>query len=423
MLQLFDSPANFLSKREVQSGSDPQLFKRVRRIIERVRQQGDVALRYFTEKYDGVRLDNLKVPAAEIERARTGLSEETNEILLEAIANVRDFHEKQLPKSWTKEGEDGSLLGMRFTPIKNVGCYIPGGSAGYPSTAIMTAVPAQIAGVKRIVLVSRPISEGLANSLVMAVASLLGINEIYTLGGAQAIAALAFGTESVPKVDKIVGPGNAFVNEAKRQLFGTVGIDTLAGPTELVILADEFAPVEYVVRDLFAQAEHDAEARVILVTTSKQLADAVRMKADELLAKTERREILEKSLRKHGAVVIVADLREGAQLVNQIAPEHVQIITQNPEAILSQIENAGAICLGDLTPVVVGDYFAGPNHVLPTGKSATFASPLSVSDFLKFSSIIRYSRARFEQDGSKIAQFAELEGLDNHKNAITCRYE
>jgi len=423
MMQLFSTPTDFLNSRQVVWQSDPAVSSVVSAIVEQVRQQGDAALRALSQDYDHVTLEGLRVPASAIETACATLEDDVREMMLEAIANVRDFHEKQLPASWTEEGRQGGMLGMQFTPIAEVGCYIPGGSAGYPSTAIMTIVPAQLAGVRRIALASRPLAQGRINPLVMAVAGLLGISEIYTVAGAQAIAALAFGTETIPKVSKIVGPGNVFVNEAKRQVFGAVGIDTLAGPTELVILADHSACVEFVVSDLLAQAEHDTETRVILVTPSADLADAVRRTVTERLAVAPRREILQQALQQYGTVVLVSDLSEGAELVNEIAPEHVQLMTERPDALLPEIRNAGAICLGDFTPAVVGDYFAGPNHVLPTGSTAKFASPLSVFDFLKFSSVIRYSRERFEQDSAKIARFAGLEGLDNHKNAITCRYE
>ena len=423
VLSLFESSESFLGTRTVGSSPKPEIFVQVRAILDRVRREEDAALRHFSQTFDGLETTRLRVPTAAIETAQSSLPTDTRAILLEAIANVRKFHQKQLPESWSEVQKDGSRLGMRFTAIERIGCYIPGGNAGYPSTVIMTVVPAQIAGVKRIALVAPPTGKGLVNPLVMAAASLLEIDEIYAVGGAHALAALAFGTASIPKVDKIVGPGNAFVNEAKRQLFGTVGIDALAGPTELVILADDSAPAEFVVRDLFAQAEHDTDTRVVLVTTSRELAAAVASQAEELLIRAPRREILEKSLHQHGAIVLVPDLGKGVILVNQIAPEHVQIMTEDPEAILAEVRNAGAICLGRFTPAVVGDYLAGPNHVLPTGRSARFASPLSVFDFMKFSSLLGYSSEKFSRDAAKIEKFAELEGLINHRNAVSCRHE
>jgi len=423
MLPLFESAEDFLRQQDISFALDADLFNQVAQIIQQVREEGDGALTYFTQKFDGIVLENLRVPVEAIRSARDDLAEGIKDLLLSAIESVRHFHLQQRPKSWIEEAADGTRLGMQFTPINQVGIYIPGGTAAYPSTAIMTVVPAQIAGVERLVLVSPPKKDGSINPYVLAVAGLLGVTEIYTIGGAQAIAALAYGTESVPKVDKIFGPGNAYVNEAKRQVFGAVGVDGLAGPTEVVILADEYASPEYVVRDLLAQAEHDTEARGILLTTSRELAKRVQAKAALIIKKTERAGILQTALEKFGAVVLISNLKEGVQLINELAPEHVQIVTQNPEKLLPDIRNAGAICLGAFTPAVVGDYCAGPNHVLPTRKNAKFSSPLNVLDFMKFSSIINYSRERFDRDARKIAKFAELEGLINHKNAITCRYE
>ncbi len=423
MLPLFESAEDFLRQQDISFALDADLFNQVAQIIQQVREEGDGALTYFTQKFDGIVLENLRVPVEAIRSARDDLAEGIKDLLLSAIESVRHFHLQQRPKSWIEEAADGTRLGMQFTPINQVGIYIPGGTAAYPSTAIMTVVPAQIAGVERLVLVSPPKKDGSINPYVLAVAGLLGVTEIYTIGGAQAIAALAYGTESVLKVDKIFGPGNAYVNEAKRQVFGAVGVDGLAGPTEVVILADEYASPEYVVRDLLAQAEHDTEARGILLTTSRELAKRVQAKAALIIKKTERAGILQTALEKFGAVVLISNLKEGVQLINELAPEHVQIVTQNPEKLLPDIRNAGAICLGAFTPAVVGDYCAGPNHVLPTRKNAKFSSPLNVLDFMKFSSIINYSRERFDRDARKIAKFAELEGLINHKNAITCRYE
>jgi len=423
MLSLYNSPEEFLTRHGHSFNSNSELAQQVSEIIARVRQEGDAALKFFTQKFDEITLETLRVPREAMEAARDALPLKLKQLFLSAIENVRFYHQKQRPESWIDKAEDGGQLGMRFNPINRVGVYIPGGKAAYPSTVIMTIVPAQIAGVDRLVLVTPPTREGSVNSYILAVAALLNIKEIFAIGGAQAIAALAYGTESIPKVDKIVGPGNAYVNEAKRQVFGTVGIDQLAGPTELVVLADESANPEYVVRDLFAQAEHDTEARAILLTTSKELADKVKSLADRLIKNVERADILQHSLKTFGAVVLVSDLKEGIELMNQIAPEHAQIFTKDPQNILPEIKNAGAICLGEFTPAVVGDYCAGPNHVLPTAGNARFSSPLNVMDFMKFSSVINYSKTRFDAHAAQVSEFAELEGLMNHKNAIQSRNE
>lgn len=423
MLPLYESPEEFLQQRAGRPLPDQGVMTAVAEIVARVRQEGDAALKELTRKFDRVSPQSLRVPEEAMESAQAHLEDGARNILLEAIDNVGHFHRKQTPRPWYDQSLQGSHLGLRYTAIERVGAYIPGGRAGYPSTVIMTVVPAQIAGVPNIALVSPPNHEGLVNPLVLAAAGLLGVREIYAVGGAQAIAALTFGTESIPAVNKIVGPGNVFVNEAKRQVFGLVGIDALAGPTEVAILADETANPEWVLRDLFAQGEHDSEARVILVTTSGELASEVQSKAREWIDTVARGDVLKASLEKHGAVILVPSLDEGMELVNQIAPEHVQVMTPEPERLIARIRNAGAVCLGHYTPAVVGDYFAGPNHVLPTAGSARFSSPLGVLDFMKSSSLIKFSKRRLAHDGAKIARFAELEGLLNHKLSIECRYE
>lgn len=423
MLKLFKSAESFLEKIEEQPQTSSKIAFQVADIIQRVRREGDHALKYFTEKFDSVYLENFKVSEDAIDLALNDMESEIKEILLGAINNVRNYHQKQHPHSWTESVEDGTRFGMQFTPIERVGVYIPGGRASYPSTVIMTMVPAQIAGVKQIILVSPPRKDGSVNSLVLAASGLLGVKEIYAIGGAQAIAALAYGTESVPKVFKIVGPGNAFVNEAKRQVFGVVGIDALAGPTEVVILADEFAKSEYVVRDLLAQAEHDTDARVILITTSRSLATEVEQRIKKIIPLCDRKEILKTALTNFGAIVLVSDLKDGSELVNTIAPEHLQIMTKNPEEVLPNIRDVGAIFLGEYSPVAIGDYFAGPNHVLPTGASAKFSSPLGVWDFMKFSSVVSYSKTKFKNNAQRISHFAKLEGFINHSISIDCRHE
>ncbi len=421
MLKIYSSPDEFIKIQKATAADTQQLRQHVSDIIARVRRDGDRALTQLTEKFDGVKLPSLRVPQPLLDDSLQKLDAEIRRIFERAIENVRRFHENQLPKSWLETLPDGSRRGLQFTPMQNVGVYVPGGRAAYPSTVIMTVMPAQIAGVERIALVSPPTREGGANQLVLAVARLLGINEIYTVGGAQAIAALAYGTKSIPPVDKIVGPGNAFVNEAKRQVFGDVGIDSLAGPSEVVVLADDSANPQYIARDLLAQAEHDPDARALLITPSKKLTSAVAKIIEQLLPGLPRKEILQKSLTNAGAVILVNDIAEAARVVNQIAPEHVQIMTENLDQVWPQMRNAGAIFVGEFSPVAIGDYFAGSNHVLPTAASARFASPLSVWDFMKFSSLVQYSKERFRSDAKHIARFAELEGLYNHQFSIECR--
>ena len=423
MIKLFESAQDFLNARNSAKSIDPRIVSRVSRIIEEVRAHGDTAVKRFTEAYDGVQLSQPGVPISEINHAESQLSADIRNLLEEAIQKVRFFHEHQMPESWLKELKGGGQLGMQYRPIEAIGVYIPGGTAGYPSTVIMTVVPALIAGVKRIALASPPGKDGSVNPLVLAAASYLGVTEVYSIGGAQAVAALAYGTESIQRVHKIVGPGNAYVNEAKRQVFGMVGIDALAGPTEVVILADETANPDYIIRDMFAQAEHDPVSRTVLVTRSEKVATAVQARSESLLKDAERFEILKEAVGNHSAAVLVPNLDEGVKLVNELAPEHLQIMTRSPHSVLEKITNAGAIFLGDFTPAVTGDYFAGPNHVLPTAGTAKFTSPLSVLDFMKFSSVVSYSKENLRRDSKLMSRFAELEGLLNHKIAIECRHE
>jgi histidinol dehydrogenase len=423
MIRLYQSYSEFKQLRVSGIAQDSDLTQNVAAIIERVRLEGDTALRQFTKRFDGVELSQLRIPREELQSAADALSSELRTIFSDSIENVQRYHEKQIPDSWQEELPDGSMMGMQYTPVGRVGCYVPGGRAGYPSTVIMTVVPAQIAGVEEIIIVSPPDENGMVDPVVMAMAGLLNLSNVFAVGGAQAIAALTYGTESLPRVDKIVGPGNIYVNEAKRQVYGTVGIDSLAGPSEVVILADETADADYVVKDLFAQAEHDEDARTILVTTCAALATAVQKRATELIVSAARQEIIEASLQQFGAIIMTANLAEAITVVNDLATEHLQIMTESPEQVFTKIKNAGAVFLGQYTPVATGDYCAGPNHVLPTLKNATFSSPLNVLDFMKFSSVMRFSEANLIAKGPAMAEFAQLEGLLNHKQSIACRYE
>jgi len=372
----------------------------------------------YTRRFDKVDLPALQVPTTKIRSAEKGLTSDARRILVAAINNLGAFHQRQTLTSWQQSFEDGTVLGDIVTPLDRVGIYVPGGKAFYPSTLLMNAVPARIAGVPSIAVVSPPDTKGLPSDSVLAVCGLLGLEEVYAVGGAQAIAALAYGTDSIPAVCKITGPGNRFVAEAKRQVFGKVGIDSVAGPSEIVILHDEpDIPAEYLVRDLLTQAEHDEAARPILITTDRKTATLVQARLNELVPGLPRTAIIQKSLRDQGAIVIVPNLDRGIELVNRLAPEHLELLISNPEKIKA-IRNAGAIFVGRWSTETVGDYFAGPNHTIPTGGAARYGSPLSVRDFQKHSSLIQYSERRLKQQGPDIAFFAELEGLFAHAAAV-----
>jgi histidinol dehydrogenase len=400
---------------------DNQLISKVMAIINAVRSDGDVALFKFTKEFDGVSLNQIKVPEEEIERARSKVGEEILDIVSEAAANVRKFHEKQKRNSWMDENGDGTILGQRIIPLERVALYVPGGTAAYPSTVIMNAVPAQVAGVGEVYVVTPPNKDGTMNQIVLATCSILGIENVYSIGGAQGIAAVAYGTESVKKVDKIVGPGNVFVAAAKKIVFGDVGIDMIAGPSEVVVLADSTADPDEVAADLLAQAEHDCNAAAVLVTTDKALARKVRKKIQDFVSNLSRKEIAAESIQRNGAAFVVNKMSEAVELINEIAPEHLEIIADNDWEILGHIRNAGAVFIGRYSPEPVGDYFAGPSHVLPTSGTARFSSVLSVDTFVKRSSVIHYSQKAFERDSKRIQIFAENEGLTAHALSIKVR--
>ena len=341
----------------------------------------------------------------------------------EAFENIKRFHEMQVRNSFIHTYEDGSILGQRITPIEKVGVYVPGGKAAYPSSTLMNIVPAIVAGCERIIMCTPPNAQGKVNAGTLAAAKIAGVKEIYKVGGAQAIAALAFGTESIPKVDKIVGPGNIFVALAKKNVYGNVSIDSIAGPSEILVLADESATPKFVACDLMSQAEHDEMASAILVTTSETLADSVIEEVEKRVKTAKRKEILEKSLSKYGFVLIAKDMDQAIETVNNIASEHLEIVTKNPYETMTKVKNAGAIFLGEYSSEPLGDYFAGPNHVLPTNGTAKFFSPLSVDDFIKKSSIINYSYDALKAVAEKIELFAEEEGLEAHANSIRVRFE
>ena len=396
----------------------------VQEILASIRKNGDAALREYTERFDQVLPESWLVPKSELEEALEGLDHDLFHILEEAADNIMYFHDRQKTDSQLDFSPDGTVLGWKVTPVDSVGIYIPGGRAVYPSTLLMNVIPAQVAGVSRIAMVSPPGPSGLPHQLVMASAALMGLEELYAVGGAQAIGALAYGTESIQQVVKITGPGNAFVAEAKRQVYGTVGIDSFAGPSEIMVVCDrDDIPVEYLVRDMLSQAEHDPDAGAILVTTSSKQAEEVAKRLKNLIPTLPRREIIEASFANRSAIIVADDLEEIYEAVNEIAPEHLEVLTEHPFEDLHRIRNAGAIFLGPNSPEPVGDYFAGPNHTLPTSGCAKFSSPLGVQDFVKTSSVISYSAERLQRQGEQIIRFAEEEGLFAHAEAIRVRLE
>lgn len=397
----------------------------VAEIIETVKKGGDEALFSYTEKFDHCKMDaaHIRVTREEIDEAYQKVDADFVEVMKKSAANIRAFHEKQLRNSWFDPKPDGTILGMKILPIAIVGVYVPGGKAAYPSSVLMNVLPAKVAGVERIIMTTPPGADGKVNPGTLVAAHIAGVDEIYKVGGAQAIAAMAFGTQSIPKVDKITGPGNIFVALAKKACFGYVSIDSIAGPSEILVIADETANPRYVAADLLSQAEHDELASAILITTSKTLADQVSVEVDRFVANLSRREIIEKSLNNYGYILLVDSLDEAADTANEIASEHLEILTKDPFAMMTKIRNAGAIFLGEYSSEPLGDYFAGPNHVLPTNGTARFFSPLNVDDFLKKTSIISYSRPALEKIHQDIECFAENEGLTAHANSIRVRFE
>ena len=401
----------------------PEILRSVEAILAAVRERGDAALLEFTERFDGVKLKaaELRVTGEEIAGALTMIGAEVVKALSYAAERIEAFHRHTLPRSWWMEDENGSLLGQQVQPLERVGVYVPGGRAAYPSTVLMTTIPAKVAGVREIALVSPPAGDKSLHPAVLVAAEIAGVTEIYRVGGAQAVAALAFGTETIRRVDKIVGPGNIYVALAKRRLFGQVGIDIVAGPSEVVVLADEGAEPEWVAADLLAQAEHDPVARAVLLTPSAQLIEGVAGALERQLAALPRREIAREALRANGALVLTRDLAEAVALANALAPEHLGLMVEDPFSWLPVIKNAGAIFLGRYTPEVVGDYVAGPNHVLPTAGTARVASGLGVEDFVKKSSLIQYSPRGLRAAWPHLSVLARVEGLQAHGEAARLR--
>ncbi len=393
-------------------------------IVERVKKDKDEALFSYTLQFDKAEIsaENVRVSQAEIEEAREKVDPKLLAVMEKSMENIREYHQRQVRQSWFDSKPDGTILGQKITALESVGVYVPGGKAAYPSTVLMNIIPAKVAGVERIVMVTPPGKDGKVNPVTLTAAYLAGVTEVYKVGGAQAIAAMAFGTESVPRVNKIVGPGNIFVALAKKAVYGHVSIDSIAGPSEILVLADETANPRYVAADLLSQAEHDELASAILVTTSMELARAVSAEVDKLVKTLSRREILEKSLENYGYLLVARSLDEAIETANEIASEHLEIVTKNPFEVMTKIRNAGAIFIGPYSSEPLGDYFAGPNHVLPTNGTAKFFSPLGVDDYVKKSSIIYYSKEALEAVHTEIEAFAESEQLTAHANSIRVRF-
>ena len=397
--------------------------QRVEHILQAVQERGDEALKEFTAKFDGAVLDSFLVTEEEIDQAVAAVGPDFMAVLEEAAANIRTYHERQVETTWMDTFRPGVRLGAKFTPIQRVGVYVPGGTAAYPSTVLMDIIPAHVAGVPSIAVFTPPKKDGSVNPYILAAARVAGATEIYKAGGAQGVAAAAFGTESIPPVFKIVGPGNAYVAMAKRLVFGTVGIDMIAGPGEVGVLADDTANPVWVAADLLAQAEHDARAAVFLVTPSRALAEKVEAEVRRQLDELPRRDIAAPSVEQYGKIFVTKDMNQAVEVMNLIAPEHLELDTADAEALVGDIVNAGAIFIGPYTPEPIGDYFAGPNHTLPTMGTAAFSSPLGVYDFVKRSSLLQYDKEAFEAVAEKVMAFANVEGLQAHGLAVKRRMD
>lgn len=407
-------------KRQLEVGNEEQL-KTVRQVLEDVRQNGDQAIRKYSEMWDGISLKDFRVSKEEIDEAVTNFDPQLKKDLEEAAANIRFYHEAQKRDGYKLPLPDGSYLAQRILPIDSVGLYVPGGSAAYPSSVLMNVIPAQVAGVKRIVITSPAGKDGKLPEAVLVCAKILGIDEIYKVGGAQAIAALAYGTESIQPVDKITGPGNIYVALAKREVFGEVAIDMIAGPSEIAILADDTAYPDEIAADLLSQAEHDVMACAVLITTSESLAEKVKEEVEKQLKELPREEIARKSIENFGQIYVADSMEQAIAAVNSLAPEHLEIVTENAEEDSKKIRHAGAIFIGRYSSEPVGDYFAGTNHVLPTNSTARFASGLNVDDFTKKTNVVYYTEKTWEQNAPKIARLARLEGLEAHARAVESR--
>ncbi len=399
--------------------------QRVADIVDNVKENGDKAIFDYTQRFDGVKVDaqTIRVTEDEIKEAYEKVSDELLQIIRKALKNIEDYHVMQRQQSWFHSTPKGTILGQKVTPLEKVGVYVPGGKAVYPSSVLMNIMPAKVAGVDRIIMTTPPGKDGKVCPTTLVAATEAGATEVYKVGGAQAIAALAYGTESIPKVDKIVGPGNIYVALAKKAVYGHVSIDSIAGPSEILVIADETANPRFVAADLLSQAEHDEMASAILITTSQELADKVSVEVDKFTAELSRKEIIQKSLDNYGYILVADSMDDAIAAANEIASEHLEIQTKDPYHVMTKVRNAGAIFIGEYSSEPLGDYFAGPNHVLPTNGTAKFFSPLSVDDFIKKSSIISYSREALEEVNKDIIKFAESEQLTAHANSIKVRFE
>lgn len=397
----------------------------VREILAKIQEEGDGALFAYTKKFDRAEIteQNVRVTEEEIREAYETVDPDLVDVIRKSLVNIRSYHEKQKQNSWFTSSEDGTMLGQKVTPLEKVGVYVPGGKAVYPSSVLMNIVPAKVAGVDRIIMTTPPGPDGKVNPSTLVAANEAGADEIYKAGGAQAIGALAYGTESIPKVDKIVGPGNIFVALAKKAVYGHVSIDSIAGPSEILVLADDSANPRFVAADLLSQAEHDELASAILITTSRELAEKVSSEVDEFVKKLSRKDIIQKSLDQFGYILLAETMDQAVEAANAIASEHMEIVTRNPFEVMMKVRNAGAIFIGEYSSEPLGDYFAGPNHVLPTNGTAKFFSPLSVDDFIKKSSIVYYSRKALKKIHKDVEQFAASEQLTAHANSIAVRFE
>lgn len=417
------SEVQFLAEvRQRHVETNAKVTETVSAILEDVRMRGDEAVRDYTLRFDGSLPEYHEVPQELIHEALTDADEDFVNALLDAMENIAEFHHRQKEQGFIDPKENGVILGQRVRGLERVGLYVPGGTAAYPSSVLMNAIPAKIAGVKEIIMVTPPQKDGKPNPDILVAASVCGVDRIFMMGGAQAVAALAYGTETIPRVDKIVGPGNIYVATAKKLLFGTVDIDMIAGPSEILVLADETANPKYIAADLLSQAEHDILASAILVTTSEALADQVIKEVEEQKETLSRKEIIDASLTNYGAVIVCDCLECAIELANQLAPEHLEIQVENPMQYLGMLDNAGSIFMGPYSPEPLGDYFAGPNHVLPTGGTARFFSPLSVNSFTKRSSFIYYTREALQEARDDIVTIANKEGLTAHANAVKVRF-
>lgn len=413
-----------IAKLKERSGEvDRTVTAAVSELIDCVRQQGDEAVRRYTKQFDGAVVEQFEVPAEELEQAVKDCDPDFVAALEKAASNIRAFHERQKQEGWSFQNEQGCLLGQRVRGLHRVGIYVPGGTAAYPSTVLMNTIPARIAGVKEIVMVTPPPKPGLNNREILAAAKVAGVDRVFLVGGAQAVAALAYGTESIPRVDKIVGPGNIYVATAKRLLYGVVDIDMIAGPSEILVLADHTANPEYLAADLLSQAEHDRLASAILITTDRSVAVRTAQELANQAERLSRRDILTESLSRFGAGIVCRTMEEAVEFANELAPEHLEVVTENPMELLEQLDNAGSVFLGAYSPEPLGDYFAGPNHVLPTSGTARFFSPLSVDSFVKRSSFISYTQEALRQAGPDIICLAETEGLTAHAQSVRVRMQ